>query len=223
MGVSNGMTDATVEIHGEVLRLLPERGLYWERMDTLLIADVHLGKTATFRAYGVPLPEGSTAADLDRLTQALERSRARTLIILGDLLHAVKGRDAETMQLFQSWRKRHQDLETILVRGNHDQSAGDPPESWGIRSVNAPMRLSTFVLSHMPIETDNEYALVGHLHPAVQLKGRARQTLKLPCFWFGLQAGVLPAFGSFIDHSIIQPRFGDRVFALTPGIIELAR
>ena len=44
--------------------LLAERALYWPRAATLFVADVHLGKAAAFRAGGVPLPRGATAADL---------------------------------------------------------------------------------------------------------------------------------------------------------------
>lgn len=208
------MADATVEIHGEALRLLPERAIYWERLNTLLIADLHLGKAATFRAYRVPLPEGNAAADLERLTQALARTEARTLLILGDLIHAAKGRDEQTLQLFQDWRAKHEALDMMLVRGNHDQRAGDPPAAWNIRSVDAPTTVSNFVLSHIPVEPEFGYALVGHVHPAVQLKGKARQTLKLPCFLFGAHCGILPAFGSFIDHSLIKLRMGERVFAI---------
>lgn len=208
------MADATVEIHGEHLRLLPERALYWERMNMLLIADLHLGKAATFRAYRVPLPEGNAATDLDRLTQALTRTDARSLLILGDLIHAAKGRDEQTLQIFHDWRTQHEELDIMLVRGNHDQRAGDPPAAWNIRSVDAPAPLANFVLSHLPLEPDSGYAIAGHLHPAVQLKGKARQTLKLPCFLFGAHCGILPAFGSFIDHSIIRPRAGERIYAI---------
>lgn len=213
------MADATVEIHGEHLHLLPERTLYWERRRILLIADVHLGKAATFRAYRVPLPEGNAAADLERLSQALARTNAETLIVLGDLIHAAKGRDAQTIQIFHDWRKQHNELDIMLVRGNHDQRAGDPPPAWNIRSVDAPMQLSNFVLSHVPVEPDTGYALVGHLHPAVQLKGKARQTLKLPCFWVRPRYGVLPAFGSFIDHTVIQPHVEDSVFAVAANSV----
>jgi DNA ligase-associated metallophosphoesterase len=213
------MTDASVEIHGEHLRLLPERAIYWERLNMLLIADVHLGKAATFRAYRVPLPEGSAAADLERLSQALARTNAETLIVLGDLIHAAKGRDEQTLQLFHDWRNQHNELNIMLVRGNHDQRAGDPPASWGIHSLDGPMLISNFVLNHVPVEPDSGYALVGHLHPAVQLKGRARQSLKLPCFWLGSRYGVLPAFGSFIEHSVIQPHGEDSVFAVASNSV----
>ena len=41
---------------GEVFRLLPGGAALWERTATLLVADLHVGKDATFRAAGLPLP-----------------------------------------------------------------------------------------------------------------------------------------------------------------------
>ena len=42
--------------------LLAGRALLWPERRTLLVADLHLGKGAVFRARGVPVPSGSTAA-----------------------------------------------------------------------------------------------------------------------------------------------------------------
>ncbi|MDQ3250660.1 MAG: ligase-associated DNA damage response endonuclease PdeM [Chloroflexota bacterium] len=213
------MTDYTLEIYDETLILLLERAIYWPRTGTLLIADLHLGKSATLRAHAIPVPAGDTAADLQRLSQALSRTGARQLIILGDLLHAARGRDATVLATFQTWRDEHADLRIRLVRGNHDRSAGDPPEDWRIQTVNGPTPGPRFVLNHEPIEPETGYALTGHLHPAVQLTGKGRQALKLPCFWFGRKCAVLPAFGEFTAGALVKPALGDRVFVVANGHI----
>jgi uncharacterized protein len=217
------MTDATIDIQGEQLHLLPEHAIYCERTQTLFIADVHLGKAATFRANHIPMPEGNMSADLARLTQAIERTQVNKLIILGDLFHAAKGRDEQTHELFSVWRDQHADLDLILVQGNHDQKAGDPLDKWKIRCVDGPTSGPLFILSHIPIEPATGYALAGHLHPAVQLAGQARQTVKLPCFWFTKHCGILPAFGSFIDNATVRPEVGDKIFVLTDShVLPLA-
>lgn len=209
------MSDYRIEIHDETLLLLPERAVYWPRTGTLFIADPHLGKSATLRAHAIPLPEGDMAADLHRLSQAVRRTQANQVIILGDLLHAARGRDASVLTTFTAWRAQHMDLHLFLVRGNHDRSAGDPPEDWQIQIVNGPTPGPHFVLSHEPFEPTEGYALAGHIHPAVQLTGKGRQSLKLACFWFGENCGVLPAFGDFTGGALIKPRRGDQVFVVT--------
>lgn len=208
------MTDLTIEVQGESVQLLPERALFWPRTKTLFIADPHFGKVATFQAHGVPLPSGSDSSVLQRLTHALERSKAEKLIILGDLFHTARGRDAGLLQALAQWRQEHSSLPIYLVRGNHDRHAGDPPEEWNFQLVDGPTPGPFWVLNHEPVEPASGYALVGHLHPAIRLFGRGQQSLKLPCFWFGAKCGVLPAFGEFIDHGLIQPQKGDQLFAV---------
>lgn len=209
------MSQFSLEIANETLHLLPERALYWPRTGTLFIADPHFGKDATFRAHAIPLPQGATNAELDRLTQAIERTGAQKLIILGDLLHAAKGREPAVLHAVAAWRTQQSNLAIYLVRGNHDRHAGDPPIEWHMEIVDGPTPGPHWVLNHEPLTPEEGYALVGHLHPAVQLTGKGRQSLKLPCFWFGAKCGVLPAFSAFVDHGTIRPRQGDQVFVIT--------
>lgn len=209
------MADIPLEVCSEILTLMPERAVFWAHTRTLFIADTHFGKAATFRAYAIPMPDGGLAADLARLARAVQRTGAETLIVLGDLLHAAKGRDEATLAAVGAWRAAHPELSITLVRGNHDQRAGDPPDAWNIQTVDAPMTAAAFTLSHEPMTPETGYALAGHLHPAALLTGKGRQMLKLPCFWFGARCGVLPAFSSFADGGVVQPKPGDRVFVTT--------
>ena len=49
------------------LTLLPEMAAWLPKHRALVVTDLHLGKSATFRARGIPIPEGETRADLARL------------------------------------------------------------------------------------------------------------------------------------------------------------
>ena len=49
-----------IELGGIMLELLPGRVAYRPDTATLFVADMHLGKSGTFRAHGVPVPESST-------------------------------------------------------------------------------------------------------------------------------------------------------------------
>lgn len=199
---------------GEELWLLPERALFWKRTATLILADPHIGKTDAFRAASVAVPEGTTTADLTRLDRLIERHNPHTVIILGDLLHASSGRTEATLAAVTAWRAHHTDLDLVLVRGNHDAHAGDPPDAWGVTCVDEPWHMPPFTLCHHPQAQTNRYTLAGHLHPAARLSGVGRQRATLPCFWFGAQVGVLPAFGSFTGTKVINPAPGDHVFVI---------
>jgi DNA ligase-associated metallophosphoesterase len=209
--------DLSVTVRGEDLRLLAERALFVPRTGTLLVADAHWGKAAAFRASAVPVPGEMTAADLSRLAGALARTGARRLVVLGDLLHAREGRDPDTFAAVAGWRAAHRGLEVVLVRGNHDRRAGDPPADWGFACSAEPLPEPPFVLRHHPEESPDGYVLAGHVHPGVKLLGRGRQRVRAACFHFGPRVGLLPAFGSFTGLALVEPRRGDRVFVVADG------
>jgi uncharacterized protein len=203
-----------VTVAGESLVLLPERAIAWPARDALLIADPHWGKAATFRAHGLPVPGGTTAADLARLDQAIESTAARRLIVLGDFWHARRGRTAAIDAALQAWRARHTPLDVLLVRGNHDRHAGDPAAALGFEVVDAPFLLPPFTLSHHPVSASGTYTLAGHLHPAVRLRGPGRSRERLPCFVVGQDLAILPAFGAFTGAADVEPGPDVAVYAV---------
>jgi DNA ligase-associated metallophosphoesterase len=209
------VSDAEVRLGGEDVALLAERALFWPRAATLVVADLHWGKAATFRAAGIPVPVGATSDDLSRLDAALFRTCARRLVVLGDLFHAKAGRIAtQTLAELRRWRALRDELEIMLVRGNHDRHAGDPPGDLRINCVNAPAFVPPFVLRHEPAPSSEGYTLAGHLHPGIVLTGRALQRERLPCFWLTPRGAVLPAFGSFTGSVSVVPGPEDRVFVI---------
>jgi DNA ligase-associated metallophosphoesterase len=214
--------DLEIDVAGERLLLLPERAVYWPRRETLLIADTHWGKAATMRAAAIPIPSGTTGESLRRLIKTLERTNAKRIVLLGDCLHARNGRSVETLAEINDWRTRFRSLEIELVRGNHDQHAGDPPSELSIHCVDAPQMDSPFIYCHFPKEKEGGYTLAGHLHPAIRLRGNAAERATLPCFWFGPRVGVLPAFGGLTGMAKIKPDPGDRVCAIAGDeVIEI--
>jgi DNA ligase-associated metallophosphoesterase len=208
------MNDLRIDLAGESLVLLPERAVLWERESALVVADVHLGKAAAFRAAGLPLPGGTTSESLARLSAALIRTDARRLILLGDFFHARAGRAARTMEAIAAWRARHPDLPVLLVRGNHDRGAGDPPPEWSFDCRDEPWIEAPFALRHHPATEPGTYVLAGHVHPAISLSGFGRQRERLPGFIFGAAVGLLPSFGAFTGSASVRPMSEDRVFAV---------
>ena len=199
---------------GERVELLALRALHWPRERTVFVADMHLGKAAAFRAGGVPLPRGSTAADLARLTAVLRQTGARRLVVLGDFLHAAAGRVTSLDTAFMTWRAAHGAIDIVLVRGNHDNHAGDPPAHWGVTVVDEPHPMAPFLACHIPVAPRSGYALCGHVHPGVTLLGTADQSERLPCFVLGRRRAILPAFGEFTGLARASPLAGDRFVAL---------
>ena len=203
-----------VEAGGEALVPLPEKALWWPARRTLLVADAHVGKAASFRALGVPVPRGTTGETLDALARLAARWPARRIVFLGDFLHSAHAHAPATLAALARWRAAHARLELVLVRGNHDDRAGDPPASLGFSVVDEPLVEDGLALCHHPRPRAGRYVLAGHLHPCVTLGGRANDRLRLPCFHFGAQVGVLPAFGAFTGMHAVARRRGDRVYVV---------
>ena len=205
-----------MELHagGARLRLLTQRAAYLPEHHTLLVADAHIGKAHAFRRLGVPVPGGTTQETLQRLGDAVAATGARHVVFLGDLLHSARGRAAATLAAMAQWREQHAALALTLVRGNHDSHAGDPPPDWRVHCVDEPLHLGGLALCHHPQALDGAYVLAGHVHPAAVLGGRAHDHLRLPCFHFGAQVGVLPAFGAFTGMHVMPRAPGDRVVVI---------
>lgn len=209
----------TIEIANESLQALPQKALYWPREKTLFVADAHFGKAASFRAAGIPMPPGTTTNTLAKIDECLRITNADRVVFLGDFLHDRDSRAKETFDRFAMWRGSNAQLALQLVRGNHDAKAGDPPSDWNIDCVEEGEMLGPFCLAHHPQPDLRGYVLAGHVHPAVRLQGRANDSMRLPCFWFGAYVAVLPAFGTFTGTYTVLPKQGDRVFVIADGAV----
>lgn len=202
---------------GETVHLLAQQALWWPARETLFIADLHLGKAATFRARGIPVPAGTTQGNLARLSVLIDGLAARRLVVLGDFLHAAQARTPSVLAALAAWRERHHAVEMVLVRGNHDSHAGDPPPALGMLVVDEPWQLGPFAGCHHPQEAAPLHVLAGHVHPAVVLRGRGRDALRLPCFAVHPGYTLLPAFGLFTGMAGLAPGTGRALFAVGGG------
>lgn len=195
------------------LILLPEKALYFEQKQTLILADTHFGKTGHFRKSGIPIPEGADDSNYQGLDRLLENYPVKVVYILGDLFHSQKNSEWKT---FARWIKRYPNLSFCLVQGNHDILPSENYQDVGLHLYPEPVCLGPFLLSHKPLNTWEEdfINLAGHIHPGVHMSGKGRQSMKLPCFYLSDKQMILPAFGRFTGTSPVKPVEGDRIFPI---------
>ncbi len=217
-----------IQLAGEDVVLHPSGAVLLSSQQTLLVADAHFGKAVSFRKLGVPVPSGTTTENLEALSKVLADTQAKRIMFLGDFLHSRRSHAKQTLDAITRWREANSGLELTLVRGNHDDRAGDPPAHLDIHVVDEPLPSGPFALCHYPKPIAGAYVLAGHWHPCISVKGRAFERLRLPCFWFGDDSGalpgnavgVLPAFGSFTGMHRIEPRAGDRIFPVAGDVVR---
>lgn len=204
---------------GHAVTLLPERAMWLEQTHTLVVADLHLGKSAAFRHAGIPVPTGTSTATLSRLAALLHRTAATRLIVLGDLFHARSGITPRLDEAWCGFRRKHATLDITLARGNHDQHAGDPPPAWGVSCVNE-LDEGAWTYRHHPDAAAGRRVIAGHVHPCVRVPQVGAGSARLPCFVLGERVAVLPAFGAFTGMHLVMPGRGDAVYIAAPdGVV----
>jgi DNA ligase-associated metallophosphoesterase len=207
------------------IRLLPDQALLvGEKQRCLVVADLHLGKSAAFRASGLAVPEGDTARDLARLTELIKAHAPDKLVIAGDLFHAESGQTEETISAFSNFLERTA-IPFTLVKGNHDAKIRNLPEELGGVEF---LDLDGIRIVHKPEDaSDAHFNICGHVHPLVKIPDGRNTALRLPCFHLrtrGENQGVLtiPSFGSFTGGQLVKPGKHDRFFVSHMGkVIEL--
>lgn len=186
----------TVDVAGERFIALPERALYWPRQGMLLIADLHLGKSDIFRAFGVAVPQSVQMDDLGRLDGLLERFAPAALVILGDFVHGAFA-GPQTRERWQALRDTHPATRVILTRGNHDRTLS--AAQWNLDSVLGEWMEDGVLLSHEPRPKRDgapcfSLNIHGHIHPVF----RDRQWRRgLPALVHEGLHLAMPAFSAF--------------------------
>ena len=206
----------TFKFKDQTLLLLPEKAIYWEEEKTLFMADIHLGKVNHFRKAGIAIPTAAANQNLHILSRLANDFQPQTICFLGDLFHSDKNKEWE---LFVQWREGLPNVNFELIRGNHDIIAAAHYKRANIKVYPVCMEKGPFLFTHEPMENcpSDKYPFAGHLHPAVKLSGAGRQSLSLPCFYFGKEQALMPAFGQFTGSVNIRPKKDDAVFVIAEG------
>jgi DNA ligase-associated metallophosphoesterase len=205
-------------LHNNIFWLSPERCMFWEEQNTLVVADLHLGKSGHFRKSGIAVPQNIYKADLQRLIAMLFFYKAERLVIVGDMTHSSHNKE---LDLFIKWRKDFSSLHIDLVKGNHDILADQWYNEANISLHEWELMTDGFLFRHeskkrKPGEYPSlKYTFSGHVHPGIVLRGGGRQSLRFPCFYFGEENCVLPAFSRFTGTYTVRPEKGETVYALT--------
>lgn len=206
------MKFTSVQIKEQTFLLHPLKAIYWVEEKTLLLADFHLGKASHFRKNGIPVPQQVTYSNYAKFNRLLKAFPMKHVIFLGDLFHSDHNEEWEKFGALIRGYKQHN---FSLISGNHDIMAKREYDKFNIAVFEEPYTLGPFLLSHHPMDEipADYYNLAGHVHPGIRLRGKARQSLRLPCFYFSDHSGLLPAFGKFTGLAIIRPKKTDQVFA----------
>lgn len=199
--------------------LSANRTVFWEEEKTLILSDLHLGKSGHFRKSGIAIPQNVYKEDLQRLLAEVQFYQPKEIIIVGDLFHSSINKE---LDLFLRWRKDISSTSIHLVKGNHDILKPEWYEDAEIKLHHKNLSSGNFTFTHDINECETvpeHFCFSGHIHPGIYITGIAKQAITLSCFYFTDNYAVLPAFGKFTGNFIVKPKKGDAVFALVENKI----
>ncbi len=193
-----------LSVCGKAMEAHVSGALYWPAEDALIVADLHLAKGATLARRGTMLPPYDTRETLARLAAVIDHYRVRTIIALGDSLHAsdagdlIDDRDVETLRILQ------EDREWIWITGNHDPRIPDVLGGVALDEIV----VEGIALRHVPANSRTTHEVAAHLHPAARLSLHGH-TFRRPCFVSNGLRVVMPAFGTYAGGlNVLDEAFG---------------
>lgn len=187
--------------------------MYWEEEKMLILSDPHFGKTGHFRKSGIQVPQKVFQDDLHTFFEVIQFFKPKKVLVTGDLFHSSHNKE---INWFADWRNNFKNLSVILVRGNHDILDDETYAASGVEVIETEWVVGNFCFTHDVAKASSEhYIFSGHIHPSVRISGKGKQSLRLPCFYFGNNNAILPAFGKFTGNATIQTGKQDKVFAIT--------
>lgn len=199
------------KIKDQTFWLSASRTIFWEEQQTLILSDLHFGKTGHFRKAGIAVPQSVYKEDLQRLLDLIHYFKPNKIIAVGDLFHSKVNLE---LNLFKRWRKDFQGLDFVLVKGNHDILNDGWYEDAEIQVTNE-LLLGDVLFIHQHCETrEDVFTFCGHIHPGVIINGLGKQSLRFPCFYFTESQCILPAYSKFTGMATINPSSSDSVYAI---------
>lgn len=204
-----------IEIANTKLRL---ENRYLIHDKTLILSDLHLGKTLHFRKAGLAIPAAARDADQSELIRILMLEKPESVLVVGDLFHSASNRECEELAMITS---QFPTIHFELVMGNHDILASEVYRSMDFET-SLSHSIGNLLLTHEPILNLDPLIINihGHIHPGIRLVGLGRQSMLMPCFFWTKQHFCLPAFGALTGLMRQKPKKTDKVYGILEGEVS---
>lgn len=207
------MNSVDFSFQGTSLTALPSGALYWAEEETLVVSDLHLGKSERIaRRGGTLLPPYDTLETLTKLDADIRSTAPKSVICLGDSFDdlaagaALNQTHRDTIRLLQAGQR------WFWLEGNHDPG----PVDLGGEHV-AELALGPLTFRHIAEADTAPGEVSGHYHPKARVRHMSR-----PCFMADATRLILPAYGCYTGGldwmtPVLRDLFNDRAVAYLTG------
>ncbi|MGB9732675.1 MAG: metallophosphoesterase [Candidatus Micrarchaeia archaeon] len=183
--------------------------IYIKELSALACADLHLGYEGVMAENGIFLPKANLKKIKEVLHSAILEKSPNMVIIDGDIKNEfskVHVEEFNELYDFVNFLKESKVNEIVLIKGNHDNFVDRLKGSLGIKIYKQEAQFGKYLFFHgeqLPSHTDAEWAIMGHVHPAISLYTSIGIKEKLRCFLYGTFEGkkfiILPAMNYFAE------------------------
>ena len=203
------MSSQLINFANEDFYAYPNSALYWKRLNIIIVADLHLGKSISFAKQKQFLPPYDTKETLAKLFRCINEFEPSKLIIVGDLIHDMFSINSFQEKDYQNLYKYTKNTQFIWVKGNHDYDV----EIKGFNKVLS-YKIEQIIFNHIPIKNTN-FQICGHYHPKAKISHRGKSIYK-SSFVHNDKLLILPSFGTLtgglnINQEPLRGLLGKRI------------
>ena len=170
--------------------------LFISEINTLVISDLHFGKSFSFAKVGNFLPPYDINETIEKIRKLIEKYSPKQIISLGDSFHESKTLKMIDKISIKKINKAFNQLDVIWIDGNHDENLKNKKLIYGKFKKNHTFSSLTFTHIKSRKLENNLFEFSGHFHPKISFKHNKINYL-CKCFVLGKNFCILPAFGSF--------------------------
>jgi putative SbcD/Mre11-related phosphoesterase len=144
---------------------------------TLFASDIHIGIEREYRLSGLSMPS-QTGRLLERMEELLRKTKAKKLVLIGDIKHKVPGTSwQEEREVPVFLQRLAEKSEVHVVPGNHDGGISKHiPKGVALHTMEGGIFSSIYAChGHAwpdPSFLKAKYLLVSHSHPQVEFRDR---------------------------------------------------
>lgn len=197
---------------------------WYKKRNSVFLTDLHLGYESVQREDGISLPPFQKEEILDRLADVKNEYNPDSFIVLGDFKHNFgRGKKQESNEILDIMDYIMEDSSLVMIKGNHDNYLKNYANIKGVTLYEEKMVLEDVTLTHGHQKVRrNKLLVIGHEHPAVEMKDEVGSKMRLPCFLYHPEEKilVLPAFDPLSegrDVTVSTSFFSKSLDNLDPG------
>ena len=207
-----------MKIYGEFEIVDNYPALYIEKINSVVITDIHLGLESLMAKTGLLMPKFQLKEIKEEIKEIINRKNPEKLIICGDIKHEFSRTSKEERKEIKEFIDYLKDLveEILIIKGNHDNYLIYETKKYENVELKeqATLKDITFIHGHQKQlkvnSNQSKYIVIGHEHPALSLTDKIGIKEKVPCFLYGKtneeeqKIIVLPAFSKLAEGSQVN-------------------